>query len=166
MLTFNQSEKFPQSGNLYLKIEFKNGNVNVLHCDFKESIITKCKDQDQEHEEFSSSLLAVTNGVDKWTFAIDALVRDLRTLAGSSPDEFFATLAPKVMGSKRNHIARNRADVYPLRPSLALQNTVCLVDGWYLGKNIANREKLKILRAACDLQGLRPVFSRKARRIN
>lgn len=166
MLTLPQSEKFPLSGDLYLKIEFKKGTPNVLQCEFKATKATKSKDRDQESTEFSSRLLAVIKGTNRETYAIDALAQDLRALAGSAHDEFFSSLAPKVMGRERFHIARSRVDVYPLRPNLALQNTVRLVDGWYLGTNIANREKLKILRVACELKGLQPAPASAVRRVN
>lgn len=106
---------------------------------------------------FESRLMAVTSGSDGVNYAITALINDLQRLAAPESDAFFQKLAPMVTGVSRNHIARSRAEVYPLRPSLALQNSVGLADGWFLGKNISNPEKLKILRIACDLKGVTPV---------
>jgi hypothetical protein len=48
-------------------------------------------------------------------------------------------------------------EVYPKRPDLA-RYVKELAKGWFIGCNISNRDKEKILRAACDVMGL--VFGR------
>lgn len=86
------------------------------------------------------------------TDANEAMINILRDLA-QYDDDFFPKLAAKVRGRKRNHIARSRSEVYPGRPDLA-RYVKEVGPGWFIGCNIANREKKKILRAACDLMGL------------
>jgi predicted type IV restriction endonuclease len=44
--------------------------------------------------------------------------------------------------------------VYPLKPDLA-EYTTEVVPGWWLGTNIANREKMKIIRKACEAADVR-----------
>ena len=56
-------------------------------------------------------------------------------------------------GRTRNHIARCNSEVYPGRPDLA-RYVKEISPGWFIGSNIANREKKKILRAACEVMGL------------
>jgi negative regulator of replication initiation len=84
--------------------------------------------------------------------ATDAMINILRDLA-QYDDNFFPRLAAKVRGRTRNHVARSRSEVYPGRPDLA-RYVKEVGPGWFIGCNIANREKKKILRAACDVMGL------------
>lgn len=84
--------------------------------------------------------------------ATEAMINILRDLA-QYDDDFFPKLAAKVRGRTRNHIARSRSEVYPSRPDLA-RYVKEVGPGWFIGCNIANREKNKILRAACDVMGL------------
>jgi predicted type IV restriction endonuclease len=84
--------------------------------------------------------------------ATEAMINLLWDLARYD-DNFFPKLAPKVRGRTRNHIARSRSEVYPGRPDLA-RYVKEVVPGWFIGCNIANREKEKILRAACEVMGM------------
>lgn len=84
--------------------------------------------------------------------ATEAMINILSDLA-QYDDNFYPKLAEKVRGRTRNHIARSRAEVYPGRPDLA-RYVKEVGPGWFIGCNIANREKNKILRAACDVMGL------------
>ena len=61
-------------------------------------------------------------------------------------------LAKAVRGSSRNHIAQTVEEIYPARPDLAKAEE--FFPGWLVGLNIANREKLTIVRAACEVFGL------------
>jgi hypothetical protein len=63
-------------------------------------------------------------------------------------------LAPAVRGRTRKHIAREREDVYPGRPD-HIEQTTKLVSGWWLGTNIANREKMRIIEKACEVDKLK-----------
>ncbi len=81
--------------------------------------------------------------------ATEAMVNILSDLA-QYDDDFFPKLAEKVRDRTRNHVARSRSEVYPGCPDLARY----VGPGWFIGCNIANREKNKILRAACDVMGL------------
>jgi hypothetical protein len=84
--------------------------------------------------------------------ATAALVDILKTLAQRDP-KFLDTVAPLVQGNSRNHIARSRDRVYPLKPELS-EYTIEFVPGWWLGTNIANREKIRIIKKACEASGL------------
>jgi hypothetical protein len=84
--------------------------------------------------------------------ASEAMINILRELAQYG-DDFFPKLAPRVRGRTRNHIARSRLEVYPGRPDL-VRHVKEVAPGWFIGCNIANREKDNILQAACDVMGL------------
>jgi hypothetical protein len=84
--------------------------------------------------------------------ATEAMTDILSDLA-QYDDNFFPKLAAKVRGRTRNHIARSRSEVYPGRPDLA-RYVKDIGSGWFIGCNIANREKEKILRAACEVMGI------------
>jgi hypothetical protein len=88
--------------------------------------------------------------------ATEAMVNILKDFA-QYDDNFFPKLAPRIRGRTRNHIAQHCSDVYPERPDLA-KYVKEIVPGWFIGCNIANREKKKILRTACEVMGL--VFER------
>jgi hypothetical protein len=79
-----------------------------------------------------------------------AFVDILRSLIGRSPEKIQA-LAAAVQGRSRNHIARTAQEIYPSRPDLA--RAVEFHPGWLVGLNIANREKITILKTAADLCG-------------
>ena len=85
--------------------------------------------------------------------AISALVFVLEKLAERDP-HFHEEFAKRAPGRRRNHIARNRSDVYPNKPELETYTTE-IVHGWWLGTNIANREKERLVRVACEVAGLR-----------
>jgi negative regulator of replication initiation len=84
--------------------------------------------------------------------ATEAMINILSDLA-QYDDNFFPKLAAKVQGRTRNHIARSRSEVYPDRPDLA-RYVKEISSGWFIGCNIANREKEKILHAACEVMGI------------
>jgi hypothetical protein len=84
--------------------------------------------------------------------AADAMCHVLRMLGQGRPD-FFQHLAPRVARRSRNHLARTREAVYPDRPELA-KHTREISPGWFVGTNIANREKRAILQAACETAGI------------
>jgi hypothetical protein len=84
--------------------------------------------------------------------ASEAMISILGELGRDDP-RFFEVLSSKVRGRTRHHLARAKADVYPRRPDLQ-RYVKPLGDGWFIGVNIANREKVKILREACKLAGL------------
>lgn len=157
MLTISHPQAGPFNGNLHLNIEFKNGQPSIVSHEFKQVNIDTVRFDQDKPEIFNSHLLAAVRGIDRSTSAIDALVQDLRALAGSAPDRFFSTLAPKLMGRERRHMAQRRIDIYPLRPDLALEHSVKLVDGWFLGTNIKNDQKVQFLKIACEIKGLKPV---------
>ena len=81
-----------------------------------------------------------------------ALVEVLSTIAQTNPS-LVEQLSIAVQSRSRNHIARTVAEIYPSRPDLARAEE--FHDGWLIGLNIANREKLKIIKLACDVYGLR-----------
>jgi hypothetical protein len=85
--------------------------------------------------------------------ATEALIAILKAFAAKQP-KFWARLEPLARSRKRNHIARTRRDVYPDKPELE-QYTMEIAPGWWLGTNVANREKKRLLEAACNAAGLR-----------
>ena len=89
-------------------------------------------------------------GVDKVSkTAKDALIEILREMS-KNDRHFFNKLSQTAQGKRRNHLSRTREGVYPLRPDLA-DNAVEIAPGWWLGVNIANREKQRILERACEV---------------
>lgn len=81
-----------------------------------------------------------------------ALVDVLSILTRRDP-QLIPRLAEEVKGNTRNHIARTAAEIYPARPDLA--RAAEFAPGWLVGLNIANREKVRIARKACEVFGLR-----------
>jgi hypothetical protein len=84
--------------------------------------------------------------------ASEALIDILRILQKRN-SSFLERLSLLVRARKRNHIARTREDVYPLKPEL-IEYTMELVPGWWLGTNIANRDKMRIIQKACESEQL------------
>jgi hypothetical protein len=84
--------------------------------------------------------------------ATEAMINILGDLA-QYDDDFFPKLAARVRGRTRNHVAPSRSEVYPGRPDLA-RYVKEVGPGWFIGCNMANRGKEKILRAACEVMGL------------
>jgi predicted type IV restriction endonuclease len=85
--------------------------------------------------------------------ATAAFLEVLRALATEYPERI-EQIATAAKGRKRNHVARTPEDVYPDRPDLT-HTVVELVPGWFVGTNIANREKHRIIKAACGACGIR-----------
>jgi predicted type IV restriction endonuclease len=85
--------------------------------------------------------------------AIQGLLEILQYLASADPT-FLQRFALSAKGRVRRHIARERKAIYPNRPDLA-QNAVEVHDGWFLGKNISNREKRQLVRKACKVANLK-----------
>lgn len=85
--------------------------------------------------------------------ATTAFLELLRAIAAEFPDRM-EQIATAAKGRTRNHIARVPSEVYPDRPDL-IHFVVDLVPGWFVGTNIANREKHRIVKAACEACGLR-----------
>jgi hypothetical protein len=81
-----------------------------------------------------------------------AFVDILREMAKRKPEQLPA-LAEAAHGRSRNHVARTVEEIYPARPDLA--RAIDLAPGWLVGLNIANREKMRIVRAACRVMGFR-----------
>jgi predicted type IV restriction endonuclease/negative regulator of replication initiation len=84
--------------------------------------------------------------------AIEALIEILKTFANRNPS-FLEKVSATVRGRTRNHIARSRDDVYPRKPELT-EYTTEIAPGWWLGTNIANRDKMRIIAKACQVEGL------------
>lgn len=81
----------------------------------------------------------------------EALVDILARISRRDVDRIPA-LARAVQGNSRNHIAKTVQEIYPARPDLA--RAAEFAPGWLVGLNIANREKIGIIRKACDVFGL------------
>lgn len=85
--------------------------------------------------------------------AMDALVWCLQTLAQLDA-RLLERVARAVKSRTRNHIARSKTEIYPKRPDLAA-NARLIADGWYVGTNISNRDKQRIIQKACAVAGLK-----------
>ena len=85
--------------------------------------------------------------------AVGAFVDILKVLANLEPT-FAEQLSRQAPANTRNHVARSPSEVYPKRPDLG-KNAREFAPGWYVGINIADREKCRILRLACNIFGLR-----------
>ncbi len=83
--------------------------------------------------------------------AAAALVDILQAIARQFPNSIEA-IAEAAKGRSRNHIARSPEEIYPARPDLA--RAAEIAPGWLVGLNIANREKIRIIREACRVTGL------------
>lgn len=83
--------------------------------------------------------------------AAAATVEILRRVCARHPDRM-PELAERVQGRRRNNIARSPQEINPDRPELA--KAVEIIDGWLVGLHTANREKMKVIRAACDVMGV------------
>ncbi len=86
--------------------------------------------------------------------AKEAFVDALKIICAQFP-QHMAAVAEAARGRSRNHIAQSVAQIYPERQDLASSNTAEIYHGWFVGLNIANREKVRIVRAACEATGLR-----------
>jgi hypothetical protein len=80
-----------------------------------------------------------------------ALIEILREIAKRHPAKL-EEIAQRVRGKSRNHIARSPAEIYPARPDLA--RAAEIAPGWLVGLNIANREKDRLIKGACDATGV------------
>ncbi len=80
-----------------------------------------------------------------------ALVEILRTIAARDVSKL-PQLSDLVRSRNRSHIARSPEEINPARPDLARGEEIA--DGWLVGLTISNRDKMMIIRAACDVYGL------------
>lgn len=83
----------------------------------------------------------------------NAALLDILSVLGRRFPNLLPQLAEAVKGNSRNHIARSVQEIYPARPDLARAEE--FASGWLVGLNIANREKIGIIRKACEVFGLR-----------
>ncbi len=80
------------------------------------------------------------------------LVDILGVLATRVPGKLPA-LAEAVRTRTRTHIATTAAAIYPDHPHL-VRSAVEFAPGWFIGCNLANRDKMRIIRIAADLYGI------------
>lgn len=91
-------------------------------------------------------------GEERQTRTASAAFTDvLRTIAKERPEKL-AEVSEAVRGPKRNHIARSPQAINPGRPDLA--RAAEIAPGWLVGLNVANREKMMIIRIACQIYGI------------
>ena len=81
-----------------------------------------------------------------------ALVEILRVLVARDPARVEA-LAAALRRRSRNLIGRSAEEINPGRPDIARPAEIG--GGWLVGLNIANRDKMTILRAAAEMYGLK-----------
>lgn len=70
-------------------------------------------------------------------------------------DVFMEVLSGKVGGRKRPYIARSPEELYLDNPDLQRNATARLCEGWYIGKNENNKTKIRLLKAACEVLGIK-----------
>jgi len=80
------------------------------------------------------------------------VLRHFAELEPTFPEGYCAVV--RRLGRKRPYVARTRELLYPGKPYL-LSETVEFAPGWFVGTNEGNDQKLKLLRVACDVLGLR-----------
>jgi len=80
-----------------------------------------------------------------------ALVDVLRCIARRDPAKLVEVSAA-VKTPKRSHVARSPQEINQGRPDLA--RAAEIAPGWLVGLNIANRDKMMIIRAACRIYGI------------
>jgi len=85
----------------------------------------------------------------------DILASVLRHFAELEPEfpERFCEAARR-LGRSRRYVGRSPQEVYPNKPKL-WASTVEFAPDWYVGTNENNETKLKLLRSACRMLGLR-----------
>ena len=81
-----------------------------------------------------------------------ALVEILRAIVSRDPSRI-PDLAKAVSGTKINHIAGSAEEINPAKPELARPAEIA--PGWMVGLTISNRTKMGIIRAACEVYGLK-----------
>lgn len=79
--------------------------------------------------------------------SVDAYLDILTTLSRLEPN-LPESLSLVARANTRNHIARSPNEVYPKRPDLGRKARE-FASSWYAGTNLADREKVRILRLAC-----------------
>jgi hypothetical protein len=84
--------------------------------------------------------------------AQEAFIDILSRLAESDP-EFLERFAQRTPARSRNHVASQPENVYPDSPQL-LKYVIELMPGWYVGTNVNNRDKERLVRIACEVAGL------------
>jgi predicted type IV restriction endonuclease len=97
--------------------------------------------------------VTILGSTTRYADGISALIAVLTYFHNKNSD-FLQKFAQRAPGRTRNHISRNRAQVYPDKPQLE-QYATKLADGWWLGTNMANREKDRLARIACEVAGLK-----------
>ena len=80
-----------------------------------------------------------------------ALVDVLRSIAKRDPAKL-AEVSAAVKTPKLSHVARSPQEINPGRPDLA--RAAEIAPGWLVGLNIANRDKMMIIRTACRIYGI------------
>lgn len=82
--------------------------------------------------------------------ASDALVRVLEIVCSRNPAKL-PDFAREAEGRSRKHIGQSAGEIYPDRHDLKVAE---FCPGWFVGLNIANREKMRLIRVACTVYSL------------
>lgn len=80
-----------------------------------------------------------------------AMAEVLRLIVKRDPAKL-PELAEALRSRVRNHIARTTEEIRPGRPDLA--RAAEIAPGWLVGLNVSNRDKMMIIRAACQIYGV------------
>jgi len=88
--------------------------------------------------------------------ATEAMVTVLRVLAERDPHLLERCYNdPRFKGTERCYIARKRAELYPPRSKHLQPRAEPLPGGWFVGTNIENSRKRKIIKLVCEVAGLK-----------
>ena len=66
-------------------------------------------------------------------------------------ETFCERFAERIFGRRRKYVARSKEDLYPDHPEYLIHNAVKLPGGWWLGTHAGNSQKVKLIRAACEV---------------
>ena len=82
--------------------------------------------------------------------ASEAMLTILKAVCARDPAKL-PDFAREAEGRSRKHVGRSAAEIYPDRPDLRVAE---FHPGWFVGLNIANREKMRLIRTACAVWNL------------
>ncbi|MCA0993964.1 hypothetical protein [Alloyangia pacifica] len=145
----------PKKPKLTPKLEVARRSRQSVHDD----LVSAEEDLDKGRQDKKSKNGAKGHTLTYWVYgeerqaksAKEVLVDVLSDIARKNPSRI-SEIAKRSRGRTRNHIARSPSDIYPKRPDLARAEEI--YDGWLVGLNISNRDKMRIIRTACEVCGI------------
>ena len=68
---------------------------------------------------------------------------------------FCKRFAEQESGRRRNYVARSKEDLYPGHPEHLINDAFELPGGWWIGTHSSNAQKMKWIRKACEVAGIK-----------